>query len=76
MVGDVPLHQFDDLVDDRVDIDRQPLGIRLAGQAAQPLDDMVGAPAFPDDAFGAGPGLRQVGHRAVEPAQAGLAVGD
>ena len=70
------LHQGNDLVDDVIDIEQRPLDRGLVRERTN-VPDHLGCPiALLDDLFHGAARFVQVGSPAVEPAQAGLGVGD
>src|SRR5258708_469726 len=76
MVLNLALDQGDALGDDLVQVEKRRLLRRLPGERAQPLDDLAGTLAVTDYAFHRAADLAELRLLAVEPAQAGLAIGD
>src|SRR5580704_4585883 len=73
---DLALNQGDALADDLVQVEKRRLRWRLPGERAQPLDDLAGTLAVTDHALHRAADLAEFRLLAVEPAQAGLAIGD
>ena len=76
MVLDLALQQGRALGDDLVEVEGHRLRRRLPGERAQPFDHLAGALAVADHALHRAADLAELRLLAVEPAQAGLAVGD
>jgi hypothetical protein len=69
-------HQGDDLANDVIDVERRSLGVGLYRQRADTLDHLHRPIAIVDDPLQGATRFNQVGSSAIEPAQAGLGVGD